>query len=99
MTGDMADTAISPATRAMRIVIESGTLISTGQELAVLRAAYKHQPTSRLLRERLATALLLQDSFDEVIALLSDTGSLDANDAALLIQAHLSREREGAVIG
>jgi len=78
----------------MRIVIEPGTLISTGQELAILRAAYERQPGSRLLRGRLSTALLLQDSFDDVIALLSDTDGLDASEAAVLIQAHLSRESE-----
>ncbi|KQN21211.1 hypothetical protein ASE86_14650 [Sphingomonas sp. Leaf33] len=90
----MEGTAISPAARTMRIVIEPGTLISTGQELAVLRAAYKRQPDSRLLRGRLATALLVQDAFDDVIAVLSDADGLDARDAAMLVQAHLARESE-----
>lgn len=78
----------------MRIVVEPGSLISTGQELAVLRAAYKRQPGSRLLRGRLATALLVQDAFDDTIALLSDAGQPDAGEASMLIQAHLSRESE-----
>ena len=77
-----------------RIVIEPGTLISTGQELAVLRTAYKRQPTSRLLRGRLATALLLHDAFDDTIALLADAGTLDPAEAAILLQAHLARETE-----
>ncbi len=90
----MASEAISPAARTIRIVIEPGTLISNGQELAVLRAAYKRQPGSRLLRGRLATALLLQDAFDDAIAVLSDADGLNASEAAVLIQAHLSRESE-----
>ena len=78
--------------RDFRIVIEPGKLISTSQELAVLRAAYKRQPGSRLLRGRLATAFLLQDAFDDAIDLLADGGALDAEEGAVLIQAHLARE-------
>lgn len=92
----MASEAIidTPVRDDFRIVIEPGTLISTGQELAVLRAAYKRQPTSRLLRGRLATAFLLQDAFDDAIQLLADSGALDSAEAAVLIQAHLARETD-----
>lgn len=80
--------------RDFRIVIEPGKLISTGQELAVLRAAYRRQPGSRLLRGRLATAFLMQDAFDDAIHLLSDGGAPDAGEGVVLVQAHLARETQ-----
>lgn len=79
---------------AFRIEIEPARLLSLGQELAVLRAALQRQPDSALLRGRLATALLVQDKFDETIALFDDGRALDAEAAGILVQAHLARESE-----
>jgi len=79
---------------AFRIEIEPARLISTGQELAVLRMALRRQPHSPFLRARLATALLVQDQFDEAIALFDDGHTLDAHAAEILVQAHLARESE-----
>lgn len=77
---------------AFPIALEPAKLISNAQELAVLREAHRRQPESRLLRGRLATALLVQDAFDDVIALLADAGPLDPDEGMILVQAHLARE-------
>lgn len=75
-----------------RVAIEPAKSISSGQELAVLRAAFRRQPGSPMLRGRLATALLIQDAFDDAIAVLGETGELDPDEGRILVQAHLSRE-------
>jgi tetratricopeptide (TPR) repeat protein len=79
---------------AFHIDIEPAQLLSASQELAVLRAALRRQPDSALLRGRLATALLVQDQFDDAIALLGGGGTPDAREAGMLVQAHLARESE-----
>ena len=61
----------------------------------MLREAYRRQPDSPSLRVRFATALLVQDAFDDVIALFDkpDTPAQpDTSEGAILIQAHLARE-------
>lgn len=80
----------STADDGFRIEIEPARLISSAQELAVLRAAYQREPGSALLRGRLATALLMHDAFDDAIAMLA--GPLDPNESRILVQAHLARE-------
>ncbi len=66
-------------------------LLSSVQELSILRAAYQEHPKSALLRCRLAGALLLRDEFGEVIELLGDD-TVDPGECALVIQARLARE-------
>ena len=77
---------------AFHIEVEPAKLLTSRQELAVLREAYRHQPASSLLRGKLATALLMEDRFSDAISVLDGTGKPDVAECSILVQAHLACE-------
>ncbi len=76
----------------MKIETESEKTLTVAQELDLLRVAYTKSP-SRVFRRQLAKMLLLDDRFDEAIAILEDAEGLDYREEMLLAQAYLSREQ------
>jgi len=57
-----------------------------------LRDVHRRRPAQPLVRAKLAKALLRDDEFDELIALLEPPSESDHALSLLLIQAHLARE-------
>lgn len=62
------------------------------QELALLRGAFRSGKASPQLRESLVRMLLLEEAFDEAIAVLADAADLSFSEEAMLTQAWLAAE-------
>lgn len=79
----------------MTIDHEVGKRITAADECALVMAAYARNPTSQLLRERLAVLLNRNDRFGDVIALYDgvDPHSLGFPELLVLTYAHMSTER------
>jgi tetratricopeptide (TPR) repeat protein len=81
-------------TEPFRISVEQPKAITVSQQRDLLRAAVARNPTSQLLKTRLATLQIISDQFDEAIAVLDEcvesSPSFEAYE--LLAQASLSRE-------
>jgi uncharacterized protein (TIGR02466 family) len=65
--------------------------LTTGQELDLLRAAYRRSPTAQM-RNRLVLLLMLEEAFDEAEAVLTTGEPLDFRAEMVLTQVHLSAE-------
>ena len=80
-------------TRHAPVEIEKARLLTNAQEAALLAVAVARNPGSALLRSTLASLLLADDRFDEVLVLLSEPATpADWGSAMLRFQAHISRE-------
>lgn len=79
----------------MTIDHEVGKRITAADECALVMAAYARNPSSTLLRERLAVLFSRSDRFDEAIALYEDVdpASLGFGELVRLAYAHLALER------
>jgi predicted Zn-dependent protease len=81
-------------TEPFRISVEQPKAITVSQQRDLLRAAVARNPTSHLLKMRLAALQIISDQFDEAIAVLDEcvesSPSFEAYE--LLAQASLSRE-------
>ena len=81
-------------TEPFRIRIEQPKAITVSQQRDLLCAAVDRNPTSLLLKTRLAALQIISDQFDEAIALLE--GCIESRPSLevyeLLAQAYLSRE-------
>ena len=64
---------------------------TVGQELGLLRAAFVRAPNA-VMRSQLARMLVLDDQFEEAIALLAGEADLGYRDESLLSLSYLSRE-------
>jgi uncharacterized protein (TIGR02466 family) len=74
------------------IELEGEKRLTVAQELDMLRAAHARAP-SAAIRSQLARMLVLDDQFEEVIALLADEADLGYRDESLLSLSYLSREQ------
>lgn len=79
----------------MKIDHDVGKRITAADECALVQAAFARNPTSELLRHRLARLLNHDDRFDEVIALYAgiDPSGLGFAEVIMLVHAHLALER------
>lgn len=75
-----------------QIETEGEKLLTVGQELQLLRAAFARAPT-RANRGSLAYMLQFEEQFDEVIGLLGGGQDREFHEEILLAQAHISREQ------
>ena len=82
-------------TDQMKIDHEVGKRITAADECALVMAAYARNPTSDLLRERLAVLLNRNDRFDDTIALYDgvDPVALGFPELLVLTYAYMSTER------
>lgn len=76
---------------AMKIDTEAEKTLTVAQELDLLRNAHAKSPNESV-RARLAHMLLLDDQFDEVVALYEDSSGLGYREEMLLTQAYISQE-------
>jgi hypothetical protein len=81
-------------TRQTRIEIEGAKGLSLALEADLLRQAARRNPSSLLMRARLAAICNLTDAFDETIALLGMAPDLGYGEAMMLVQALLARETD-----
>lgn len=80
-------------TRHAPVEIEKARLLTNAQEAALLANALSRNPGSAVVRSTLASLLLAEDRFDEVLALLAEPATpRDWGSAMLRFQAHISRE-------
>lgn len=78
------------------VSIEHPKAITTRQECELIRSALARNPLSVPLQRRLATTLVVNDEYDEAIAVLNQltTNEPSATDFTLLANALLSRETQ-----
>jgi len=74
-----------------QIELESEKRLTVGQELDLLRAAHKRTPTVDI-SNKLVKVLVLDDQFEEAIALLEAKADRDYRDETFLTISYLSRE-------
>lgn len=80
-------------TRHAPVEIEKARLLTNAQEAALLANALARNPGSAMMRSTLASLLLAQDRFDEVLVLLAEPATpSDWGSAMLRFQAHISLE-------
>jgi hypothetical protein len=77
-----------------RIEIEAAKGLSLAQEADLVRQAARRNPSSLLMRARLAAICNLTDAFDETIALLGTAPDLGYGEAMMLVQARLAQETD-----
>lgn len=70
-------------------------MLTSVQQLELMRAAYKKAPTDHL-RASLAHLMMLEEAFDEVVELLSPEDNLPFHELSLLANSLLSIEGEAA---
>jgi hypothetical protein len=77
---------------------ETAKHITAQQEHDLLSSAFASNPSSRLLRSRLAVAQSANDAFDATVALLDGADDLDFRDTLMLGRALLAKETTAATI-
>jgi uncharacterized protein (TIGR02466 family) len=76
----------------VHIELEGEKRLTVGQELSLLRTAYASAPNAAN-RSQLARILVLDDQFEEAIALLAGQPNLGYREESLLSLSYLSREQ------